>query len=366
MEEKQIKALLTKYAEGKCSPEEEALLESAYLLDNESHAHELSEEEIESDIKAVFDALPRPIKRNTTWSKVAIAACLIVALGTGLLLFENSVEKQKKPAAYSVAIKPGKDAATLTLPSGNLIVLNGSKKGITINAKELAYDDGTKIGSNEEIGDQIINTPKGGQYKVVLPDGTLVILNAASSLKFPSTFKGAVSRNVELRGEGYFEVAKDKKHPFRVTAGGQEVEVLGTHFNISNYPEDTEIRTTLLEGSVKVSSINKSFNKMIKPGQQAAFANGGILVSNVDVDDAVAWKNGYFMFNYETLESVMLKISRWYDIEVKYDDPSIKDIVFFGTISKFENISKVLNMLERTKKVKFQINGRTLTADKRF
>lgn len=360
MGEREIQALLIKYAEGKCTEEEKALIESAYLLENTKYTDEVSNEEIASDLAQVFTKLPRPNRQRQLWPKIAAAACMILAFSVGWYVFTNSNQQLKKSDSYANGILPGKNTATLTLASGKVIQLTGSKKGVVINASQFAYDDGTRIGSNNESGYQTISTPNGGQYKIVLSDGSQIMLNAATTLRFPSNFRGLSSRTVELKGEAYFEIAKDKLHPFLVTAGDQKVEVVGTHFNITSYSEESEIKTTLLEGSVKVSSLKTGLTKYLNPGQQASFSENAINVQDVEVEDAVAWKNGYFMFNYENLEDVMGKISRWYNIEVQYDDPSVKSVVFFGTISKFESILKVLNMLERTKKVKFQVNGRII------
>jgi transmembrane sensor len=360
MEEREIQALLIKYAEGKCTEEEKVLVESAYLLENERYTDELSKEAIAGDLAEVFRELPRPVRKIQMWPKIAAAACIVLALGIGLYVFRNSNSSAKKTDSYTNLISPGKNTATLTLASGKVIQLAGSKAGVVINASQFTYDDGTRIGSNNEAGYQTISTPNGGQYKIVLPDGSRIMLNAATTLRFPSNFHGLPTRTVELKGEAYFEVAKDKHHPFLVTAGDQKVEVLGTHFNIASYSEQPEIKTTLIEGSVKVSSIKSGLTKQLSPGQQATFSGNTINIQDIDVDDAVAWKNGYFMFNYESLEEVMVKISRWYDIDVQYDDATVKSTIFFGTISKFESITKVLNMLERTKKVKFQVDGRII------
>ncbi|MDB5158852.1 MAG: iron dicitrate transport regulator FecR [Mucilaginibacter sp.] len=360
MEEKGIQVLLIKYTEGKCTEEEKALVESAYLFENTRHTDDLSKEDISDDLAAIFNELPRESKKRQLWPKLAAAACIFLALSAMFYIFTKSGTETKKPANYTNVILPGKNTAALTLASGEIIQLSGAKRGIVIQPNQIAYEDGTPVRGNIESGYETISTPNGGQYQIVLSDGSRIMINAATSLRFLSNFRGLATRTVELKGEAYFEVAKDKLHPFLVTGGDQTVEVLGTHFNIANYSDGHEIKTTLLEGAVKVSSLKAGVTRRLNPGQEASFSGNGINIKNVDVDDAVAWKNGYFMFNYETLEEVMIKISRWYDIEVRYEDPAIKSIVFFGTISKFESISKVLNMLERTKKVKFLIDGRVI------
>jgi transmembrane sensor len=365
MDEKEIHDLLIKYAEGNCTPDEKALVETAYLLENSRHADELSKQEIARDLADVLTRLPQPYRQRQLWPKAVAAACMILALGAGWFLYQRSDGELKKKEIYSTLILPGKNRATLTLASGKVITLNSSKKGIVINAAQYTYDDGTQVANGNESGYQTISTPKGGQYNVVLSDGSQIMLNAATTLRFPSDFHGLAARNVELKGEAYFEIAKDKTHPFTVTSGDQKVEVLGTHFDVESYPENAEIKTTLLEGAVKVSSLKTGLTKHLMPGQQASFLANGINIKDVEAEDAIAWKNGYFMFNYETMEEAMTKIARWYDIKVEYTDPSVKNIVFFGTISKFESISKVLNMLERTKKVEFQVEGRIVKISNR-
>jgi len=362
MEEKEIQALLTRYLSGDCNEEEIALVETVYLLDRKSYTAELSSQNITDDVNQVLETLPKPARRTTLMPVIAVAASLLVFLFAALYFF--SAKDLPSAAQQSVAqndVPPGKNRATLTLSNGKTIVLSSAKKGVVLTVEKMTYDDGTTIDEKNIIsGYTLINTPSGGQYGITLSDGTKIMLNAATSIKFPSSFKGHVNRSIELNGEAYFEVTKDQKHPFIVKTANQTVEVLGTHFNISGYKDDAATRTTLMEGAVKVTSANKVEVKQLKPGQQAVSSGSEIQVEDVDAEDAIAWKNGYFMFDYESLEEVMAKLSRWYDIKVQYEDEAVKRTVFFGTISKFENISKVLRMLERTGVVKFEVKNRTL------
>ena len=189
-----------------------------------------------------------------------------------------------------------------------------------------------------------------------LPDGTNIWLNAASSVKFPVVFSQS-ERRVELQGEAYFEVAKDKSKPFIVTTSGQSVTVLGTHFNISSYPDDSETKTTLLEGSVKVNALGSS--KIIKPGEKAVRTKKGFEVSRADVEETMAWKNGYFRFSDEQMEDVTRKLSRWYNVEFVFEgQPSAER--FNGIISRNKNLGQVLKMLEKTKAIHFQKRGRRI------
>jgi len=204
-----------------------------------------------------------------------------------------------------------------------------------------------------------ISTPVGGQYTVVLPDGSKVWLNAASSLKFPTAFTGT-ERRVELTGEGYFEVAKNKHMPFKVNFNREEVEVLGTHFNISAYPDEAVTRTTLLEGSVRISKNN--IKKILVPGQQAisSMQTGGFNIAEVNTDEAIAWKNGLFLFHNENIRSIMKKIARWYNVDVNYQG-SFTNQEYGGRISQSKNLSEILKNLELTGTIHFKIEGRRVT-----
>ncbi|WP_316818724.1 FecR family protein [Pedobacter nyackensis] len=315
-----------------------------------------------------IDASIIPLKRKTLWPKIVSAAAVLLIASVGIYLYKSSpLSNSQSPMVAGHDIKPGKNTATLTLADGRKIVLSDAANG------ELAKEGGVSIqktkegkvvytvngGANAGVapGLNTITTAVGEQYQVILPDGTVVWLNAASSLKYPSTFTGNY-RKVELTGEGYFEVAKVRKTPFIVVSKGQEVEVLGTHFNINGYPDEKATKTTLLEGTVRVSYSNVS--TLLKPGQQSILINGKTKVVQVQTEDVVAWKNGYFMFNNESLEDIMRKVARWYDVEVEYKNVSNRRITFFGTVSRHSNISQVLHMLAGTGEVKFEVEGRRI------
>ena len=193
---------------------------------------------------------------------------------------------------------------------------------------------------------------------MVLADGSKVWLNAASSLRFPAAFTGK-ERKVELMGEGYFEVAKNASMPFKVEVNGMEVEVLGTHFNINSYNDEPAIRTTLLEGSVKINKNNTT--SLLKPGQQAEVNSAGEvrIINDAGIDEAVAWKNGKFQFDRADIYAVMRQIARWYDVDIEYKGAAIRSH-FGGTISRNVNLSQVLNMLHLTGEVKCEVNGKKI------
>lgn len=303
------------------------------------------------------------------WVRFAAAASIIICLTTGYFYLRPVQVKpaiNQKIAKHDIA--PGSNKAILTLSNGRQIVLSDASTGEIAREKSAAInkDSTGKIvyvatgSGNQSVGNMnTISTPRGGQYQVVLPDGTHVWLNAASSLKYPTIFTGS-DRNVELTGEAYFEVAKDKYHPFHVVSSSQTIEVLGTHFNVNTYNDEPAVKTTLLEGSVKI--IHGNVTAMLKPGEQSVINNNvdaGIrVIDGIDTEDAIAWKEGKFKFDQTDISVLMRELSRWYDVDVVYQG-KIPDDKFSGSLSRNVNISKVLTLLEFTG-INFKIEGRTL------
>ncbi len=265
-------------------------------------------------------------------------------------------------------VAPGGNKAVLTLASGAQIILDSAHNGTLAqqgNATVSKTDSG-KLSYNilnerpTAVLYNTLTTPRGGQYQLTLPVGTNVGLNAASSIRYPTAFAGK-ERQVEVTGEVYFEVVKNASKPFKVKVGdGAEVEVLGTSFDVNAYPDEALVKTTLLEGSVKVSANGSGVT--LKAGQQAKIAENGKLsvTSDVDTEEAVAWKNGKFIFSGNDIGSVMRQISRWYDVDVSYQGDFQGD-EFVGVISRFKNASEILRMLEQTRSVKFNIEGKKIT-----
>ena len=265
-------------------------------------------------------------------------------------------------------ILPVRNIAILTLADGTHINLNNSPEGEIYNKNGLSIlktDSGSltynthaslKSVSVNQMEFNSIYVPKGGQYKVTLADGTKVWINSASTFKFPVTSNGR-DRSVSLTGEGYFEVAHNKQLPFSVRTADQVVNVLGTHFNIKGYHEDGAISTTLLEGSVQVSSNSLHESKRLIPGQQANISNSshGIGIKKVNVDQVIAWKNGYFIFDNQDIRSIMNSIGRWYNIDVTFKN-GISQERFGGTFSSHSNLSEILDNLQELGDVKFQIS----------
>lgn len=371
MDEEKFSALLQKYKDGTCDQEEIAWLESWYLQLNEKNKASLSSQELEESKKLIWLAIDAQISDQPVvrlWPKMAIAASLLLVLGAGLFFFLPGRYQRDpglaKQSIYKNDIAPGSIKATLTLADGRKITLDGAKNGalaqqtgITITKTadgQLIYTvSDSKAASSKAFN--TIETPKGGQYQIRLPDGTQVWLNAASSMKFPVSFKSSKQRKVELKGEAYFEVAHLKKQPFVVKTDRQEVEVLGTHFDVKSYPDEQHTKTTLLEGLVR---LNKGV--LLKPGQQGLSTGNSLAVRQVNVEEELDWKNKQFILNNEDLQSVMRRLSRWYDVEVVYQGVP-PDLQFIGVVSSSRNISGVLKLMERTGKVKFRIEGRTVT-----
>ena len=376
MTEKEVKILLAKYNRGLASPQEKYLLERWYHQAFQNQELNTENAELEKlDLSNLKDEIWQGTLQKSGMTKwrtgvsyrrmLAFAAVMLTLLSIGVYLYRIA---DAPTATYTVSeltdpnldIKPGRNQATLTLADGRVIDLRDDKKGIVINASSLTYNDGTEIvKSGDEPG--LINTiatPKGGQYHVVLPDGSQVWLNAESTLKYPSRFD-AKERIVELVGEAYFEVEKveltDKRiaKPFIVKSPTQDVEVLGTHFNVNAYADDPVTTTTLLEGAVNVHTAGQPAR--LTPGKQSRVRLGKPTeIQSADIDKAVGWKNGEFVFYNERIEKVMKDIARWYDVEIIYQD-AVKDKMMWGSVSKFENISKVLKMIELTGVVHFDV-----------
>ena len=312
-----------------------------------------------------------PGKSVGLWSRIGIAASIAAMLVSAALFFYfNQNNINETDALFTNVVSPGKERATLTLADGKKIRLTqaankvlAKEAGVTIYKSEngeLIYE--IKGSSDGKGKFNTLTTARGETYRIRLPDGSMVWLNAASSLIYPVNLVNNGIRKVKLQGEGYFEIAKDKAHPFIVESRGQEVEVLGTHFNVQAYPEEPNSQTTLLEGSVKVNLGNGS-STMIKPGQQAKLSGVSISVEEVDPELAVAWKDNQFLFENQDLASIMRMISRWYNVDVNYTDDVMGE-KFGGGLSRFDHVSKVLKSLEGTGSVHFKLEGRTIYVSK--
>jgi len=322
------------------------------------------------------------------WPRLAGIAAAIALIGFAGWFFYSSNNSgqdagQNKYAKTDIA--PGHNGATLTLANGRIIKLSDAKTAVAIGANTLNYDDGSAVVVNASDADDLGNTEitaatgRAQTYAVTLPDGTKVWLNSATKLTFPTKFSTSGKRIVTLDGEAYFEVYKDKLHPFVVKSQEhngipqQEITVLGTHFNISAYNNDEQVKTALLEGSVKVNvsdiaSGNAATGQtgvILKVNQQSVVAKSTkIAVENINAQEAVDWKNGSFVFEHQKLSEIMKKVERWYDVRITYQNNTLKNQTFTGEISRYDHVSELLKILERTGKVSFEIKNRNIIVSK--
>lgn len=296
------------------------------------------------------------------------AACTLLLLSTGAYLWFNYKKQfrpvaQKQPAVQQ-DIAPGGDRATLTLSDGTTIDLNNAAEGVLANQGNASV---IKNGNGElqyqPVGKQpstalynSISTPRGGQYKLVLPDGTKVWLNASTAVRYPAVFN-TTERRVSMDGEAYFEVAHKKDQPFIVEANGMQVQVTGTHFNVNAYADEAAVRTTLLEGSVNVKKGMQQAT--LQPGQQVEVGAEGLgKAKTIDVEEVVAWKNGLFSFNGDDLAGIMRQLARWYNIEVRYEG-AVPKRLFAGQVFRNMKLSETLKVLELSG-IRFRVEGGTL------
>lgn len=313
---------------------------------------------------SIAEAPPRV--HRTLWRPLAWAATATLAVCAGVYYYyssDASFATSQQMTSARVDVLPGGNKATLTLADGSRILLDDVKTGEVAEQSGVSVrktDDGQVIYEANASGGDIresaqsfntITTPWGGTYQVILPDGTRVWLNAGSSLKFPTFFSGD-ERKVELSGEGYFEVARNEQMPFRVRTRRQDIEVLGTVFNINSYDDEPAVTTTLLEGSVRVTSNNeaglsggKGLVVVLRPGEQSALSDEGFQVGMVNTDVAVAWKRGVFKFDNSDIRSVMRQISKWYNVEVEFEG-EVPEIRLWGEMDRSVNASEALEMLE--------------------
>lgn len=391
MEEKSDKAYLRelahKWKTGKLSKQEKEYLQNWEdshqddILDLPDHSGgaEAVKSRMYAQLAVAMKGKDSP-KNNfiSIWLRIGAAASLLFFLSVGAYFTFHNKPVQKNVQNLKQVIKPGNSQATLTLASGKKIVLTKKLSGllavqanasIQVNAQNSILYKPTVNGSSAKVEYNTLTTQKGEQspYPLELADGTKVWLNAASSIKFPTAFTGT-DRVVNITGEVYFEVAKDRTRPFKVISSRQQIEVLGTHFNVNTYDDDASTKTTLLEGSVKIRQLqgNQTDNyKILKPNQQSVLKESGIKIKEVDTEDAVAWKNGYFVFEDDNLEAIMHKLERWYDVRVDYqgDFQKNKNKVI-GTISRSAPLQEVLKMLESTGEFKFKCEGRRVTVIK--
>lgn len=331
------------------------------LIQNQVDEHQLTESQSTRILEQIFSHGDSKTSLRKLWINIAIAATLTVIIGFGILIYSLSTA----PAVdFTQDISAGKNGATLTLAGGKKIYINDMTSGKTDDVSGLVivkHQDGeiicqTTCRPGGQIAYNRLATSNGEKIKVILPDSSVVLMNAASSIIYPSTFAGMKNRSVELSGEAYFEITKDKTHPFIVKTAGQEIRVLGTHFNVNDYNQTAGTRTTLLEGSVK---INNSY--LLKPGELAVNKAGSVKILEADLESEMAWVKNEFYFRAEPLENVMTIIARWYNVEVNYQDEEIKHIPLIGRISRTKSLAAVLERLAEAGHLRFKIEDRKVT-----
>jgi len=379
MDKQTFLLLVEKILNGTATPEEIALYNQYYnhfqSIQGEWNEEELgNRDEIEGQLLQRIDRIRRqeetPGRKALLYRmrQIGAAAAILVLLGGVWWVQEHHHPRITTPAiarASDDSVRPGGNRAVLTLANGKKVVLDDAGKGMIAqqgNTRVVKVEDGRlAYHAAKEEGAVVMNTlstPIGGQYQVALPDGTTVWLNSGSTLRFPSSFTGG-RRSVELSGEAYFEVAGSPSAPFTVRVGTMEVQVLGTHFNIMGYAEEEAIETSLLTGSVRIEAGGRK--ALLVPGQQSKWKKDGQLsvADHADMEEAVAWKNGLFDFEAADMKTVMRQLSRWYNVEVVYEGQIHQH--FTGKINRDVDISKVLQMLGMTEKVRFQVAGRKIT-----
>ena len=386
----EFRQLMDKYLTNTIAVEERQRLFS--LIEGQQHKDELESMvdeafagavDMEEDTELrelIFQAIrqrrsARVVKMPYRW---IAAACILLIFGLGSYLWLSHRTPSPAPAmaVQTPDLAPGRQGAVLTLANGSKIVLDSLKNGhVTTQGNAMvSLDNGALVyaGSEGEMLYNTMSTPKGRQFQLRLSDGTQVWLNAASSISYPTVFKGQV-RQVEVKGEAYFEVAKNTDMPFRVNVNDKEVvEVLGTHFNVNAYDNENSINTTLLEGAVRVVSRGVKGDVVLKPGQQARVLAGMIdgtgvgvmdgteikVISNPDIEKVMAWKNGMFSFENARLDEVMRQLERWYDIEVVYEK-GVPDIELMGKMTRDVSLKGLMVFLERLG-VHCRLEGRKL------
>jgi hypothetical protein len=376
--------LIDKYLSGKASRSEQLLVDEYYdRMSREEEGISSLSSETEAALKESIrqnilqeihqpDAVRQVQILHNSFFRVS-AAILIAVVAVSLYFFFPEKRDENHPIHEVFVqddIAPGSNRALLKLADGREINLDDANVGQIAEApgvKIIKTADGQliyEILDNAQLTDanstllNTISTPRSGQYHVILPDGTKVWLNSESSISYPSRFSKE-ERYVEITGEAYFEVASERKRPFFVKSTHQKIEVLGTHFNVNAYDDEESTSTTLLEGSVKVYT-NNAETAVLQPNQQAVLnSSNKLAISNVQAEEAMAWKNGRFVFNNADIQSVMRIIARWYDVEIKYEN-GIPNKTVGGDISKFENISQLLEVLEATGGIHFKREGRRI------
>lgn len=356
------KELIEKYLSGQCNEQERAIVESWYNQTANSQEANPVEDNLFNTEKEIWKNIHPKRSFFSSYKAALSVAATVLVISAITIIFLKQDEQFLKPqeTGMNSQILTGGKKAILTMANGEMmnldnLILKDPNRVFSVEEimSTLRISDDVSSGHVSTL--QKIDIPKGGEFHFKLSDGTLVWLNSESSFSFPNKFENGV-RKVVLSGEGYFEVAKDKTKPFKVMANGTEVTVLGTHFNVSSYEGERQTTVTLAEGSVRVN--NEKSSVLLTPNQSAVSADlGKLKVSNVNVAEVIAWKEGFFVFDNSDIKSIMKTLSRWYDFEIEYKGV-ITTKKFGGTFSRSKNIKDLLSALESFGAVHFSIEGR--------
>ncbi|KGE12990.1 FecR family protein [Sphingobacterium deserti] len=360
------KKLLRLYTRGEASPEQKAVVEKWYKQLRVRDTSAFSPQDRVQQLEEIRKLLPRPPHAKTKeWMLIAAAASIILIMALNLLLYDRQDHSFSGPQTGLINdVAPGDTAATLTMADGTKIRLTTeldgdivSKPGIRITKTA----DGQLIYQVDDTGDDprgtnTLSTNNGQTYSITLPDKSRVWLNAASSLTYSAAFSRNEQRRVILNGEAYFKVAPDKSHPFIVVTDKQEVLATGTEFNINSYTNEPAVNTTLIEGAVKVLAAGKQH--LLQPGERATNNGKEIRIAHADIESTIDWKEGDFNFNEVPFRTAMQKIARWYNVEVVYDKSVPANVEARGWVSRNRNLSSVLDLIESSGVVRFEIEGR--------
>ncbi len=365
MDKDQASELLHKYQRGACTPAEERMLFEAFNRMPLPDGASLSDDAYRQLEAEALASIHRKIAHKgrriwPRWAPFAAAALLLACLSVAYLFLFGPANTSKDILASTIL--PGGNSATLSIAGGPALQLDTNQSNIVMGGQYIVYADNSPINGltlqtdnlHEAVLPMALTTPKGGTYQVTLPDGTQVWLNAASTLRYPSRFEGK-ERTVELVGEAFFAVAKDSKRPFRVASNGQQIEVLGTEFNVSAYPDENTVRTTLLAGAVRLHVGTNGMSIALAPGEQAVSKAGSVTKQAVDAESFIAWKDGYFKLN-GSLQDIMAQVGRWYDVEVVFQRSVDASMELVGEISRDVTLSDILLMInEIDGELKFKV-----------
>ncbi|MBE9586008.1 DUF4974 domain-containing protein [Mucilaginibacter sp. JRF] len=349
------------------------LIEDELLSENESPASEYETERLEAVRQLVKSEIhSRRHKLRSLVIKFSAAAAIVVMIASAVMLWPRDSHQPVKATKVAAVIKPGALQATLKLANGQQIVLGQQVDGtlarfgrtvVVAHANDGVSYQNTRTGVPIKNSSNTLTTARGQQspYPLILEDGTKVWLNAASSVTFPTQFTGN-ERVVHVTGEAYFEVAHQRSRPFKVVTDRQEINVLGTHFNVKAYDDEYTICTTLLQGSVRVKDVVSGKTRLLVPGQQSRFskANGQVAVAVVDIDAAIAWKRGFFIFNDQKITSIMNSMSRWYDVDVEYKNYKNNNETFGGTFSRSSKLADILSSMQSLGAARFKIEDKKI------